>query len=1036
MSLYQQYIAKSKYARYLDDKKRREHWPETVKRYFDFMTEHLAEKCNYTITEELRQDLESAVLNLEVMPSMRLMMTAGEAARRSHIGCFNCAFVPIDSVASFDELMLILMNGTGIGFSVEAVHTNKLPEVPDTLFESGTTIAVSDSKESWSKSLRQLIALLYSGEIPKWDVSKVRPKGERLKTFGGRASGSAPLVDLFTFVVKLFKGAVGRRLYTIECHDICCKIAEIVIVGSVRRCLPIGSKVNTNKGFVNIEDLSIGDLVKSEDGAYNKVLAKEAVGKMDVYKLKTNIGSFYSTLDHRWAVLDNPATGELSYKELRDIIPYEDRLVFINTSDKSREEVSFPEFKYEKTSRHSTTCRDISVKALSNIEWSWFLGLIHGDGYVSLSATKGSVSVAVPYDMPNTRDKVVSFFSRLGVNSSISTDEVNDRCWKVRTESKQLATYLAQFKVPKAAISVPKCVTSSSEQCRFAYLAGIFDSDGSAKSKRAGRKSFRLVSTVYKSYAEELKAMLSDLGIPGAFNISDRSRYGWQDMHNLQICGPDNKNYLAEKLAPYSEKIINDFNNCASKRDWFSLPVSLTKSLVGVDFVLGATTSWNKLSKFCEKKMYTPITLFGIEKLNEAIDCYDLQVEASESFCVNGLLTHNSALLSGSDLNDTRMRNAKIGDWWNTNPQRALSNNSAVYREKPEIGQFVEEWLSLYNSKAGERGIYNHVAIKKQVEKNGRREYNEHMLTNPCSEIILNKNQFCNLSTVIIQPEDTEENLLRKVRLASILGTFQASLTNFPYLRKSWKQITEKEALIGVSLCGILDNKLTYDQTDSDLPRRLEALKEKVVETNKEFAELLGINQATATTCIKPEGTTSQLCNVSSGIHGQHSKYYIRTIRSDSKDPITDHLKAAGVPNEPCVWKSSDTTIFSFPKKAPEGALLREDLTAIEHLNLWLIYQRHYCEHKPSITISVKEHEWLDVAAWVYKNWDEMTGVSFLPYDLGTYKQAPYQEITKDRYEEMASKMPTSIDWDSLLEYEDNVEGCQTLACSGGSCEL
>lgn len=630
MNPYQQFIAKSKYARFLEDKNRREHWHETVARYFDFMQEHLKTKCSYTLSEDLRGALEAAVRNLEVMPSMRLLMTAGEACRRSNVGSFNCSFIPIDDLKSFDELMYILMNGTGVGFSVEAVHCKKLPEVPELLFNSETCIVVKDSKESWAKSLRILIASLYSGEIPKWDVSRVRPKGTPLKTFGGRASGPEPLVDLFKFVINVFKGAVGRKLHTIECHDICCKIAEIVIVAATRR----------------------------------------------------------------------------------------------------------------------------------------------------------------------------------------------------------------------------------------------------------------------------------------------------------------------------------------------------------------------------------------------------------------------SALLSGSDPEDVRMRNAKIGEWWVLNPQRALANNSAVYREKPELGQFMEEWKSLYDSKSGERGIFNHVAVKKQVEKNGRREYNEHMMTNPCAEIFLNKNQFCNLSTAIITENDNMESLLQKVKFASILGTFQASLTDFPYLRKSWKTITEKEALLGVSLCGILDNKLTNNVYDADLPARLETLKQMAVETNKIYAKEIGINQSTAVTAIKPAGNTSQLCNVSSGIHGQHSKFYVRTVRSDKKDPITSFLIKNGVKNEPCVVKPDDTVIFSFPKKAPESAVLREDLTAVEHLNLWLIYQRHYCEHKPSITISVKEHEWLDVAAWVYKNWDEMTGVSFLPYDGGSYRQAPYQEITEEEYNKLVEETPKELNWDDLKEFDDNVEGAQMLSCSAGYCEI
>jgi ribonucleoside-diphosphate reductase alpha chain len=630
MTPYNTFIAKSRYSRFLDDKNRREHWGETVARYFDFMEKHLATKQNYTLTAELRKELQDAVTHLDVVPSMRAVMTAGTALDRQNVAAFNCSYLPIDDPKAFDEAMYILLCGTGVGFSVEQKYVTQLPEVPDQLFPSQTSIMVSDSKEGWAKSLRQLIALLYSGEIPKYDVSKVRPAGARLKTFGGRASGAQPLEDLFKFVISKFKTAAGRKLSSLECHDILCKIGEVVVVGGVRR----------------------------------------------------------------------------------------------------------------------------------------------------------------------------------------------------------------------------------------------------------------------------------------------------------------------------------------------------------------------------------------------------------------------SAMISLSDLTDDKMAHAKAGNWWDGQGQRALANNSATYEETPAIGQFMREWTSIYESHSGERGIFNREASQMQAAKNGRRDASYEFGTNPCSEIILRPYQFCNLSSCIIRSTDTEADILNKVRLATILGTFQASLTNFPYLRKIWQKNTEEEALLGVSMTGILDNHLLNDPDDEALPGLLEKLRDAAVATNAKFAADIGINQSVAVTAIKPEGTVSQLCSTASGIHPQHSQYYIRRVRADNKDPLTQFMLKSGFIGEPCVMKPESTTVFSFPVAVDEGALLREDLTAVEHLRLWLIYQRHYCEHKPSVTISVLEKEWMEVGAWVYKHFDEVTGVSFLPMDGGTYRQAPYEECTEEDYKKLLAQQPTGIDWDNFQEYDDNVEGAQMLSCTAGGCTI
>jgi ribonucleoside-triphosphate reductase (thioredoxin) len=621
---YQSFIATSRYARWIESENRRENWRETVERF-------IANVVKGKVDVRTEDDILFAMLNLEVMPSMRSVMTAGPALARDNTAGYNCAYMPVDDVKSFDEAMFILLCGTGVGFSVERQYINKLPEVPELLFVSDDVITVHDSKEGWAKALRKLIALLYAGEIPTWDVSKVRPAGAKLKTFGGRASGPAPLVELFKYVVSKFGDAKGRKLSSIEVHDIMCKIGEVVVVGGVRR----------------------------------------------------------------------------------------------------------------------------------------------------------------------------------------------------------------------------------------------------------------------------------------------------------------------------------------------------------------------------------------------------------------------SAMISLSNLSDDRMRNAKSGMWWEHQGQRALANNSVAYTEQPDMETFMREWLSLVESKSGERGIFSRIASRKQAAKNGRRNIDHEFGTNPCSEILLRPNQFCNLSEVVVRATDSIEDLERKVRLATIIGTVQSTLTNFPYLRKIWTKNTEEERLLGVSLTGILDNKL-LTTANAGLEATLERLKDVAIATNAEWAERLGIPVSTAISCVKPSGTVSQLVDSASGIHARHSAYYVRTVRGDNKDPLTQFMMDQGIPSEPCVMKPDSTTVFSFPQKSPEGAITRNDMSAIEQLDFILTYQRHWTEHKVSCTVTVKENEWMEVGAYVYKHFDEMSGVSFLPHSDHTYQQAPYQDCTRHEYEMLLSVMPDKIDWAKLSEYEteDTSKGTSTFACSGGTCEI
>lgn len=625
---YRSFIGKSRYARWLPTERRRETWEETVDRYMDFFG-----------SEKLPAEVREAVLNHEVMPSMRSLMTAGEALERDNVAGFNCSYLAINRQRAFDELMYVLLCGTGVGFSCERQEVAKLPTIAETMHETDTTIVVADSKIGWASAFRELISLLYSGKLPKWDMSKVRPAGAPLRTFGGRASGPEPLDELFKYAVSLFKTAVGRKLNSIEVHGLVCKIAEIVVVGGVRR----------------------------------------------------------------------------------------------------------------------------------------------------------------------------------------------------------------------------------------------------------------------------------------------------------------------------------------------------------------------------------------------------------------------SALISLSNLSDDRVRHAKSGQWWVDHPEYALANNSACYTEKPDAETFLREFTSLVESKSGERGIYNRQASIVQAGKNGRRDAAHDFGTNPCSEIILRDRQFCNLSEVVVRAGDTFEDLKRKVRIAAILGTLQATLTNFRYLSKKWKDNTEEEALLGVSLTGIMDHPIMaggqWEKAQEGgvytLEHTLEALKEVAIETNKEWADKLGINQSAAITCVKPSGTVSQLVDSASGIHPRYSDYYIRTVRADKKDPLAIMMKDQGFPCEDDVMKPDTTLVFSFPIKAPEEAVFRNDRSALAQLEHWLLYQRHWCEHKPSVTIYVKDEEWPEVAGWTYKHFDEMSGVSFLPHSDHSYKQAPYQEITKEEYEELLAKMPTA-DWEALRDYEDtdHTEASQTLACVGGACEI
>lgn len=630
---YRNFIAVSRYARWDEEKGRRETWTETVDRYITFMDSHLVNKYSFDMSLDDLREIRSAITNHQVMPSMRALMTAGPALERENLAGYNCSFIAVDSPRAFDEALYVLMNGTGLGFSVNQEDVNKLPVIDDEFYQSDTTIVVADSKLGWAKALKELVAMLYTGQVPFINTDKVRPQGARLKTFGGRASGPGPLREVMDYFIRTFKKAAGRKLTTLECHDLMCKIAEIVVVGGVRR----------------------------------------------------------------------------------------------------------------------------------------------------------------------------------------------------------------------------------------------------------------------------------------------------------------------------------------------------------------------------------------------------------------------AALISLSDLGDHKLAKAKVGEWWNGQSQRALANNSAIYTDKPDVETFLAEWTNLIESKSGERGIFNLDSIRKHIDKTGRRDSSKVQGVNPCGEIALRPNGLCNLTEVVVEPNDNIDVIKQKIRLATILGTYQATLTNFKYLRKSWRENAEEERLLGVSLTGQFGNAFFNGSEGLDkLAAALDELRAYAIEVNKEWAAKFGINPSAAITTVKPSGTVSQLVKSSSGMHPWHSEYYLRSVRNSNNDPVTAFLKDAGIPNEPCAMRPQDTTVFFYPTAAPKGAITRKDLSAIEHLEIWRVYRNHWTEHNPSVTISVRDEEWVDVAAWVYRNWEDVAGISFLPTSDHVYKQAPYQDIVQEEYEAWLERMPKDVHWSLLSHYEveDNTESSQTLACVAGGCEI
>lgn len=873
---YQSFIAVSRYARYLDTEKRRETWDETVTRYFDFMQDHLLEAHNYTLEPSLKTALTDAVLSLEIMPSMRALMTAGPALKRDNTCAYNCSYLPINSPRSFDELFYILLCGTGVGYSVERQYIADLPAVSEHFEKSTSVLVVDDSKAGWARAFKELVALLYTGQVPSWDVSKVRPAGARLKTFGGRASGPGPLVDLFNYTVGLFKAAAGRKLNSLECHDLCCKIASVVVVGGVRRSAMIS--------LSNLSDQRMRD-AKSGSwyvGSPDRAFANNSVA----YTEKPDMGTFMK----EWESLYSSKSGERG-------MFYRNAAVAQATKNGRRESAEFG----------VNPC-------------------LHPD--TEVQTIYGAIKIK---DITKpTKVYTMDALGRLSIRNASAA-------W---ISKKDAETVVVKYSSGKSLVCTP-------DHPIYVESKGYTEARNLKKGDRlvhlvrnrrgAAYSGVKLTSQGKRAYTMEHRLVWESVfgEIPKYHDIhhKDGDTYN-NSIDNLECLHHDDHATITALEQPNNHQVWGPDGRYTSP------PTSRKgkKTIVPVPDQL-------------KSNLHQYATVLEVSP-GPTTDVYDLTVEGTHNFIANFIVVHN------------------------------------------------------------------------------------------CGEIILRPFQFCNLTEVVVRANDTPESLARKVRLATILGTFQSTLTNFKYLRKVWKDNTEQERLLGVSLTGTMDHKVLSgkgDCGDVNLPTLLTNLKNVAVVTNEEFAMYLGINQSVAVTTQKPSGTVSQLVNSASGFHPRYAKYYIRRVRGDNKDPLTQFMKNKGVPCEPCNYSAENTSVFSFPIKADEGTkVFRETYSAIEQLELWKIYKTYWAEHNISVTIQVKEPEWMEVGAWVYKHFNDIVGVSFLPYDTGSYTQAPYEEIDEATYKALDNAMPKDIQWDQLAEFEaeDTTVAAQNYACSGDVCEV
>lgn len=1016
MTPYQRFIHLSRYARWIPSENRRETWEETVTRYFDFFRMKLERDNSFIMKDSEWGYLASAVKEMAAMPAMRCLMTAGEALDRDNTSGYNCSALLVDRPSSFDAAAFILLCGTGVGFSVERQFINRLPTIPNSLIKTASTIRVEDSKEGWAYAIKELITMLYAGRIPTWDLSQVRPSGARLRTFGGRASGPEPLDRLLHSIVRIFTTAKGRKLRSIECHDLMCHIGESVVVGGVRRCLPSGSMVHTKDGMVPIEKVEIGAEVLTTEG-YHKVTNKFDQGEQELVTVVTQDSFFRCTPNHRIAVLS--AVDSYIWKNAEDLEPG-DRIIAPSFGVEGSS-VAFPEYSYFR--RHSDhTSKKIILPELDE-DMAWLLGLLQGDGYIRVTDSSGEINL--PYNHADSKigEKAKSQLERFGVHVGITSYENYS---VLRVKSVRLARYLHSWlKQPKTTIRTPEFMFKAPRSIKLAYISGVMDADGSCKTR-----PIQVAMSVYWDFIKDLYLLLTSCGIQSrikSLTIPDDMLGIWQDKYALVLINRKSKEVFLEQIPTL-------FKNSIS----LGLIDQNTNSFPGW-MVKDRSNHINKSWSSTDARLIPVTVVKVVEDPNDVAPTWDLEVETKHEFFCEGYLMHNSATISLSNLSDERMRAAKSGSWWTTDPQRALANNTVAYTERPDMSQFFEEWMALFQSKSGERGIFNRYGTIQEIITKGRRNpvrpdggYFDY-LTNPCGEIILRPDQFCNLSEVVARDSDSKADFLEKARLASILGTMQSTLDSFGYLKDvgQWTANVKEERLLGVSITGILDSPLLIEDTGAILREG----KELVIGTNKEWAAKLGINPSVATTCIKPSGTVSQLVDASSGIHPRWSPYYIRRVRSDIKDPLTIYMRDQGFPHEQDQFNPQNI-IFSFPINSPKsGSVFRGSMTAVDQLELWKKVKDNFCEHNPSTTIYVRDEEWMEVGAWVYKRLDNIGGLSFLPYSDHIYQQAPYEECSKEQHDHLAAQIP-NVDFSAYTELDDHTVGSQEYACVGGACEV
>lgn len=853
--IYHEFIYKSRYSRYIEKEKRREEWEETIARYFNFMEKYLSENHNFDLNND-REMLETAVLNKKVMPSMRGLMTAGTALSRDECAIFNCSFAAIDNLRVFDEILYILMCGVGVGFSVETKHITKLPTLPDEFHNSKTIVVFDDSRIGWAKGLREWFSLLYSGQIPKYDVSKLRPAGAKLKTFGGRSSGPQPLVDLLEFTKRILVNAAGRKLTSLECHDIICKIGDIVVVGGVRRCLPSNARIQTTTGFIEIKDITTNDFVVS-GGKIRKVIEKVYSGKQETLRINHKFGTLDCTKNHKVAIFDD-------FKNI----------VFINASELRTDDVlvwdgygydgiiqKLPEF-IPSTHFKSKT---VKVPTECNEDIAWLLGYIHGDGYISKKTIEISGSINDLSPLEKAKNIFENYF---GISGVLKEDSHGGNGIRLRINSTQLATWFLQFKKANNPIVIPECIFASTKSVKMSYLMGVFDADG----RITQNGGIDQVTTVYETFKNDIVTLLATCGIATKIyykNNDKRRKSGVKakDYWTVRIIGKTNRNMWSDNIDFSVSSKKQNYVDCKSSQNDFSWPYEFHQKHNDRD--MSYETSVIEKEVCVDSKLY-PSKINFVEKVFGEVDTYDIEVEDIHQFTVDGIIVHNSALISLSDITDEKIRHSKTGQWWITTPWRRLANNSAVYDEKPDFGTFMKEWLALYESKSGERGIFSRKAANHVINYSNEwrqanigeharlRKTNNDLGCNPCAEILLLPDEFCNLTSVQIKPEDTLETLLEKIRIATIIGTIQSCVTNFRYLRKTWQKNCEEERLLGVSLNGIFDNSLTNGkQGKKNLIHALQEMRRVAIETNIEWAEKLGINASVAITCTKPEGCLS-----------------------------------------------------------------------------------------------------------------------------------------------------------------------------------